>query len=68
MEKFKTIMKYVSNTLAIINALLLGLEPIWYIPYTDKITKTIIVIIGVISTYLLSGKFFKTLEENKNGN
>ena len=68
MNKFKTITKYVLNTLAIINALLLGLEPIWHIPYTDKITKTIIVIIGVISTYLLGGKFLKTLEENKNGN
>jgi hypothetical protein len=56
MEKVKKIAKYVTNILAIINALLLGLEPIWNIPYADKISATITVIIGVIGTYLLGQK------------
>lgn len=56
MKKIKKISKYVLNILAIINALLIGLDPIWNIPYCDKITETIIVIIAVISTYLLGNK------------
>jgi hypothetical protein len=56
MQKVKKIAKYTTNILAIINALLLGLNPIWNIPYTDEITKTIIVIVGVIGTYLLGDK------------
>ena len=56
MDKIKKIAKYTTNILAIINALLLGLEPIWNIPYTDKISATITVIIGVIGTYLLGNK------------
>lgn len=56
MDKIKKIAKYTTNILAIINALLLGLEPIWNIPYIDKISATITVIIGVIGTYLLSDK------------
>ena len=53
MKKIKKIAKYTTNILAIINALILGLDPIWNIPYADKISATIIVIIGVIGTYLL---------------
>jgi hypothetical protein len=56
MDNIKKIAKYTTNILAIINALLLGLEPIWNIPYTDKIAATITVIIGVIGTYLLGNK------------
>jgi hypothetical protein len=56
MEKIKKIAKYTTNILAIINALILGLEPIWNIPYADKISATITVIIGVIGTYLLGQK------------
>lgn len=52
----KKIAKYTTNILAIINALILGLDPIWNIPYADEITKTIIVIVAVIGTYLLGGK------------
>lgn len=55
-KKVKTISKYATNILAIINALLLGLQPIWNIPYVDKITATITVVIGVIGTYLLGSK------------
>lgn len=56
MEKLKTISKYIANILSILNALLLGLQPIWDIPYVDKITASITVVIGVIGTYLLGTK------------
>ena len=56
MEKIKKIAKYTTNILAIINALILGLDPIWNIPYADKISATIIVIVGVIGTYFLLGQ------------
>lgn len=56
MEKIKKISKYVLNSLTIINALLIGLEPIWNIPYADKTIATISVVMAVISTYLLSDK------------
>lgn len=65
MEKVKTIAKYVTNILAIINALLLGLDPIWHIPYADKISATIIVIIGVTGTYLLGSKTVDTIMTRK---
>ena len=55
-ERLKTIVKYAVNTLAIINALLVGLDPIWNIPYADKTTATIAVIMAVMSTYLLGNK------------
>lgn len=56
MEKVKKIAKYTTNILAIINALLVGLDPIWNIPYADKVSETIIVVMAVIGTYLLSDK------------
>ena len=64
LDKIKKIAKYVTNVLAIVNALLLGLDPIWNIPYCDEITKTITVIIAVIGTYLLGTK---TVEKIKAG-
>ena len=63
MEKIKKIAKYTTNILAIINALILGLEPIWNIPCADKISATITVIIGVIGTYLLSNKAIETINK-----
>lgn len=66
MDKVKKIAKYTTNILAIINALLLGLEPIWNIPYADKISSTITVIIGVIGTYLL-GQKAKSVYDMKKG-
>jgi hypothetical protein len=59
MEKVKTIAKYTTNVLAIINALLIGLDPIWNIPYANKVSETIIVVIAVLSTYLLGQKAIK---------
>lgn len=56
MENIKKVAKYISNVLAIINALIIGLGPIWNIPFTDKISNTIAVIIAVIGTYLLGSK------------
>lgn len=55
MEKLKKISKYVLNVLTIINALIIGIAPIWNIN-ADKITNTIAVVIAVISTYLLGNK------------
>ena len=56
MDKIKKIAKYTTNILCIINALLLGLDPIWNIPYADKISATIIVIVGVIGTYSIASR------------
>lgn len=58
MEKFKKISKYTLNCLTIVNALLVGLDPIWNIPYADKTIATISVVMAVISTYLLGNKAF----------
>jgi hypothetical protein len=63
MKKVKTIAKYATNILAIINALLIGLMPIWNIPYADKITDTISVVIAVIGTYLLGNKAVETIKK-----
>lgn len=55
MKKIKKVSKYVLNILTIINALIIGIAPIWEVN-ADKITNTIAVIIAVISTYLLGDK------------
>ena len=54
-KNFKKIAKYTLNVLTIINALIIGIAPIWNIN-ADKITNTIAVVIAVISTYLLGNK------------
>lgn len=56
MKKIKKVSKYVLNGLTIVNALLVGLDPIWGIPYTDKTIATISVVMAVIATYLLGDK------------
>lgn len=66
MKKIKKIAKYTTNILAIINALILVLDPIWNIPYADKISATITGIIGVIGTYLLGSKVKDINKENDN--
>lgn len=63
-KKIKTISKYVVNFLNMINMLILVLSPIWGWNL-DLISKTIIGIVGVISTYLVSGKLFDTKEETE---
>ena len=61
MKKFKKIAKKIAkygvNILAIINALLIGILPIWNIN-GDKVTDTINVIIAVLGTYLLGDKAY----------
>ena len=61
LEKIKKISKYTLNILTITNALLVGLDPIWNIPYADKTIATISVIMAVISTYLLGNKAVNTM-------
>lgn len=56
MAKVKKVAKYAMNSLAIVNALLVGLDPIWNIPFAGKAVATISVVMAVISTYLLGDK------------
>ena len=63
LEKVKKVSKYVLNILTIVNALLVGLNPIWNIPYADKTTATIAVVMAVISTYLLGNKAVATMKK-----
>lgn len=65
MEKVKKVAKYITNFLAIINALLLGLAPIWGWSWSGKISDTIIVIMGVIGFYLLGDKTVNKINSNK---
>lgn len=65
LEKIKKIAKYVLNSLTIINALLIGLDPIWTIPYADKTIATISVVMAVISTYLLGNKAVNKMKESE---
>lgn len=64
MEKIKKISKYTMNVLAMINALLIGLSPIWGW-HLDKITDSIVVITGIIGLYLVSGKVFELKEKEE---
>jgi hypothetical protein len=54
----KKISKYTLNVLTIINALLLGINAVEgiTIPFCTQISGVITVLMGVISTYLLSDK------------
>lgn len=58
MKKVKKISKYTMNILAMINALIIGLSPIWEWEST-KITDSISIIIGIIGLYLVGGKLFE---------
>lgn len=61
-EKIKTISKYVVNILNMVNMLLLGLANVWGWNI-DKVSATIIVVTGVISAYLTTGKIFQTPDD-----
>ncbi len=63
-DKIKTVAKYIVNILAIVNALLVGILPIWNIN-GDQITDTIAVVIAVLSTYLLGNKVVATKKSDK---
>lgn len=64
MDKVKKIAKYTVNALNMINALILVLSPIWGWQL-DSVSKTIIGVAGVISTYLVGGKLFSMEDEEK---
>lgn len=64
-EKIKTVSKFVVNGLNMINMLIMVLSPIWNWNL-DAISKTIIGVAGVISTYLVTGKLFSMDEEQSN--
>ena len=66
MKKIKKISKYATNVLAIINALLIGLAPIWNIPFADKISDTCVVLMAVIGTYLLGSKIVGNSTKSEN--
>ena len=57
-KNIKKISKYTLNVLTIINALLIGLAPIWGWNI-EKIIESIAVINSVISAYLLCSKGMK---------
>ena len=63
-EKIKKISKYIVNGLNMINMLIVVLSPIWGW-HLDNISKTIIGVAGVISTYLVSGKLFGEKEDHE---
>jgi hypothetical protein len=65
MEKVKTIAKYVTNILAIVSALVAGINAVEgiTIPYAVQTVQVIAVIQGVIGTYLLGQKAVKNKEE-----
>ena len=58
MEKIKKVSKYTMNILAMINALIIGLSPIWNWELS-KITDSISIIRGRIGLYLVGGKLFE---------
>lgn len=63
-KKIKKISKYVMNILAMINALLVGLSPIWGWDI-QRVIDSIVVITGVIGLYLVGGKVFGENKEEK---
>lgn len=64
MKKVKKISKYVMNVLAMINAIIVGLSPIWGWNL-EKVTDSIVVITGIIGLWLVGGKLFETKEGGK---
>lgn len=63
-KKVKKISKYVMNILALINALIVGLSPIWGWNL-EKVTDSIVVITGIIGLWLVGGKLFEIKESGK---
>ena len=66
-NKIKKISKYLVNSLNMINMLLLGLAEVWGWNI-DKITASIVVLSGVISFYLTTGKLFDTKNKEEDIN
>ena len=62
LKQVKQVAKYTVNILAIVQALIIGLDPIWGIPYAVEISETLIVIMAVASTYLLGNKGYQEIK------
>lgn len=56
-SKIRKLSKYTMNVLAMVNALIIGLSPIWNWQL-DKVVDSIVVINGVIGLYLVGGKIW----------
>lgn len=67
MERIKQIAKYTTNILAIIAALVSGINAVEgiTIPYAIQIVQVIAVIQGVIGTYLLGNKAVEVSKTNE---
>lgn len=67
MEKIKQIAKYATNILAIIAALVSGINAVEgiTIPYAIQIVQVIAVVQGVIGTYLLGNKAVEVSKTNE---
>ena len=67
MEKLKKIAKYATNILAIVSALVTGINAVEgiTIPYAIQIVQVIAVVQGVIGTYLLGQKVVNDNREDK---
>ncbi len=67
MEKIKQIAKYTTNILAIIAALVSGINAVEgiTIPYAIQIVQVIAVVQGVIGTYLLGNKAVEVNKTNE---
>ena len=65
MEKLKKLAKYTTNILAIVSALVAGINAVdgITIPYAIQIVQIIAVIQGVIGTYLLGQKVVTNKED-----
>lgn len=65
MEKIKKISKYATNILAIVSALVAGINAVEgiTIPYAIQTVQIIAVVQGVIGTYLLGQKAISDKEE-----
>ncbi len=65
MEKVKKIAKYATNILAVVSALVAGINAVdgITIPYAIQIVQVIAVIQGAIGTYLLSNKAINKKED-----
>lgn len=65
MEKVKQIAKYTTNILAIVGALVSGVNAVEgiTIPYAIQIVQVIAVIQGIIGTYLLGNKAIEVSSE-----
>lgn len=61
MERLKKVAKYTTNVLAIVSALIAGINGVEgiTIPYAIQIVQIIAVVQGVIGTYLLGQKVIK---------